>query len=479
MVARGAGAAGPVLLACCQWNPRGLARRLPSRGAGASRGAPLLPWRPQCPGPVCAALAAASGGLGPVPGVVSPFPPHVSCAVCGGPSCLGVSYPRSLVRHSTRSVRSAGSVRLLFWYSPRVLCVYVRSRSRGVHAPPPPLPGFVWRVHLARSRCWALVGPFQAVRAPPRVLPRSRAQFVLLGGGGGPVPFPLYLAWGCAFPMGWVCVSGAFGRRGVGGGGVGLRAVLPSGAAGGASGVGVALLRSVPLPFLGRQQSRCLWRRPGKGGRGPHIASVRVRLLSPGAVWVASLCAGADSLVHRSSCGSRRLGAWRRALLRPPPPPGAAVLPGGGGTVPSTLGGVGGRRPRGPRVRGGEWGDRGGGWRDGSPPPSPVPHLSPVRVRPGPWGSPRRRARPAAGGSAWQGGGGRGGLCAALPGGVAGGPSGAGGRSASVPPSASPGRATKRVSLPTIRSWRAWAPYCSGSCSLAAPGGGPCVALVR
>ena len=64
MVARGAGAAGPVLLACRQWDPLGLARRLPSLGVGAWRCAPVLPWRVQCPVCVCAALAAGSGGSG-------------------------------------------------------------------------------------------------------------------------------------------------------------------------------------------------------------------------------------------------------------------------------------------------------------------------------------------------------------------------------------------------------------------------------
>ena len=48
--------------------------------------------------------------------------------------------------------------------------------------------------------------------------------------------------------------------------------------------------------------------------------------------------------------------------------PGAAVLPGGRGTVPSPSGGVGGRRPRGPRVRGG-LGGQGGELRPGSPAP--------------------------------------------------------------------------------------------------------------
>ena len=45
-------------------------------GVAAWRGAPLLPWQVQCPGRLCAALAASSGRLGPVPGVLSsPFPP--------------------------------------------------------------------------------------------------------------------------------------------------------------------------------------------------------------------------------------------------------------------------------------------------------------------------------------------------------------------------------------------------------------------
>ena len=136
MVARGAGAVGPVLLACRQWDPLGLARRLPSLGFGA----PLLPWRVQCPVRVCAALAAGSGGSGRYLVLClsrSPIPPRVSRTACGGPSRPGVPYPRSLVRHSTRSVRSASSVRLPFWLSPCVLCVCVRSRSRGIRSPPP------------------------------------------------------------------------------------------------------------------------------------------------------------------------------------------------------------------------------------------------------------------------------------------------------------------------------------------------------
>ena len=69
-----------------------------------------------------------------------------------------------------------------------------------------------------------------------------------------------------------------------------------------------------------------------------------------------------------------------------PPLPGAAVLPGGGGTVPSASGGVGGRRPRGPRVGWGGWGNRGGGvapwlrtsplWGEGPVALCPVPPSS-------------------------------------------------------------------------------------------------------
>ena len=70
---------------------------------------------------------------------VPPLPPRVPRAACGGLSRPGVPYPRPLVRHSMRSVRSAGSVRLPFLYSPRDLGVCARSRSHGVrHLPPYP-----------------------------------------------------------------------------------------------------------------------------------------------------------------------------------------------------------------------------------------------------------------------------------------------------------------------------------------------------
>ena len=193
MVARAAGAAGPVLLACRHWDPRGLARRRPSRRAGAWRSVPLLPWRVQCPGRVCAALAAGSAGLGPVPGVVSfLFPPSrpVLTALCvpGRPVWVFLFLARWYAIPCGLCVPRA-------WAGcpsgfPRVSLVYVCARALAASAPPP-LPGLVWRAHLAWSRCWALVGPFHAVCAPPRVLPRSRVPFDLLWGGGGRSRFPL------------------------------------------------------------------------------------------------------------------------------------------------------------------------------------------------------------------------------------------------------------------------------------------------
>ena len=86
----------------------------------------------------------------------TPF--HAVCAFCGlGPVALLV-FPACPLRV-------------------RALALSRRPRS-------PPLPGSVWRAHLARSRCSAPVGPFHAVGAPPRVLPGSRAPFCLLWEGG-------------------------------------------------------------------------------------------------------------------------------------------------------------------------------------------------------------------------------------------------------------------------------------------------------
>ena len=299
-----------------------------------------------------------------MPGVVSsPFPPSrpafPALCVAGRPVRVSLilarwyAIPCSLCVPRARSGCPSGVPQVFF-------CVCVHSRSRGVRAPPP-LPWLVWRAHLARSRCWAPVGSFHAVCAPLCVLPRSRAPFCLLGRGGRPGHVPLLPGLGLCAPRGVGLRVWGVPTPGVWGGGWGGPARRPPSVArpGGPVGRGVALPPSVPLPSLGRQLSGCLWRRSGHGGRGPHTAPARARLLSPGAVRVAPLCAGAGLLVHRGFCGSRRLGAWRRALLRPAPPRRRGPS-GGRGDRPLWLRGAGGPAPPWPAVGGGEGEDRGG-----------------------------------------------------------------------------------------------------------------------
>ena len=74
---------------------------------------------------------------------------------------------------------------------PRVsfVCVCALALSRRPCPPPPPRVG-VARVPRAVPVLGA-AGPFHSVRAPPRVLPRSRGPFSLLRGGGGRSRFPL------------------------------------------------------------------------------------------------------------------------------------------------------------------------------------------------------------------------------------------------------------------------------------------------
>ena len=131
------------------------------------------------------------GGFGPVPGVVSLlFPPS-------RPAC-------SALRVAGRPVRV--SLTLARWYAipcglcvprarfgcpsgrPRVSFSCVCARALAVSAPPPRW--LVWRAHYAWSQHWALVGPFHVVRAPPRVLPRSRAPSAVLGGGRSGPGYP-------------------------------------------------------------------------------------------------------------------------------------------------------------------------------------------------------------------------------------------------------------------------------------------------
>ena len=206
MVARGTGAAGPVLLACRQWDPLGLARRLPSLGAGAWRCAPLLPWRVQCPVCACAALAAGSGGFGPVPGVVSPLLPPSRPA-----------YPA--LRVAGRPVRV--SLILARWYAiPCGLCV-PRARS-GCPSGGPRVSFFV----CVRSRSRGVCSPLGGVARASRVVPALGAGRAVPCGPcpsacPAPVPCSVWRAWGGAvrsrFPPTWLGVAGAAAGRPRGG----------------------------------------------------------------------------------------------------------------------------------------------------------------------------------------------------------------------------------------------------------------------
>ena len=347
----------------------------------------------------------------------------------------------------------------------------VRLRSRGVRVPPPPW--VVWRAHLARSRRWALVGPFHVVRAPPRVLPRSLAPSSVLG-RGGPLPVPPHLAWGCAPPAGWVCASGAFLCRGEGlVGGGGPCAATPVCAARGASGAGGRSASFRPSAFPGQATKRLSLASFWSWRAWPPY---RTRSCSP-------------AFSGRGSCGI--LACWRGFDCSPwflwepaagggggrcsGPSDGRRGLAGGRGDHPLCLGGLRAGAPAACGLVGG-WG---GGSRRGPPAPRlgaacgslPCPFSRRRRIPP-------RRARsigvagpPRAPGAACLAGGGgrRGGLWAAPP----------GAPSDRRPPSALPEWATLWVSRAMLWSRGARPPYCSGAPPRAAPGRGPRAAPAR
>ena len=266
-----------------------------------------------------------------------PLPPHVSRAVCGGPSCPGVPSLAGTPFHAVCAFRELGPVAtLVFPACPWYGCALAIPRR----PLPPPLPRLVWRPHLARSRHWALVGPFHAVPAPRRVLPRSRAPFGVLGGGQRGPDSPLPGLELCAprgvdlrvrgVPVPGGGVGGGGGRpvrraprlcgRGSRWGGGSLCLVLSlcfpwAGSKAGVTGVVLVMEGVAPIPLrLGlacRLRARSVWR-PG--------ALARVRLFSAVPVGAGGWGGGAG--------------------LAPAPLSGAAVLLGGGGTIPSASGGV-------------------------------------------------------------------------------------------------------------------------------------------
>ena len=408
-----------MLLACRQWDPLGLARWLPSLRVGAWRSAPLLPWRVQCPVRVCPVLGARDGTWCCV-SPVFPFLCRGSRAVCGWPSRPGVPYPRSLVRHSTRSVRSASSVRLPFWYSPRALCLCVRSRSRVVRFPsPPPLIG------VARApRAVPALGAGRAVpRGPcPSACPAPVAGSIWRAWGGRAARSRFPTTWLGAVPLPWGGSArpghSRAGGGGLGGGGQPVRRAPRLWGRGGLWGGGSLCL----VPFL------CL---PWAGNKA-------------GVTGVVLVMEGVARLFSAVPVG---VGGWGGgAGLAPGPLSGAAFPPGGGGTIPSALGGWGPAPPRLAGRRGGGW----GGSRRG-PPALPLgggtqfPTLPPSRRR-------RIQGPPRA--------------PVAAP-------------TDQNPPSAPPEWATLWVSRAMLWSWGARPPYCSGSLSRAAPGRGPCVTPAR
>ena len=122
------------------------------------------------------------GGVGAGAGCcvfpVSPCPPRVSCAVCGCPLSSLAGKPF----HAVCAFCGLGPVALLVLPA-CPLCVCALALSRRPR--PPPHPQLVWRAHLTRSWCWALVGPC------PSACPASVPCSVWLAwGGGSPVPFP-------------------------------------------------------------------------------------------------------------------------------------------------------------------------------------------------------------------------------------------------------------------------------------------------
>ena len=373
MVARGAGAAGPVLLASRQWDPCGLAQRLPSLGAGAWRSAPLLPWRMQCPGRVCAALAACSGGSGRYLVCCLPhFPldaPRVVRSVwravppgCPSPSLAGTPF------HAVCVFRGLGPVALLVYPAcPLCVCALGGGRRPSPVSAPPGL-------GLCSPRG---VGPrVQGVLAPK--------GWGGVGGGAGCAPYPPTVRLGGPVGRGWpasLCPPAFFGQT----------------------------TKRVSLATLWRWRAwppycsgSCSLAVSGRGPRDP---------------WRV----GGGWLVLRGTCGSRRLGrgggpcsglplgrrgpAWRKG--------GSSTLPQGGwGSAPPRLAG----RSGGLRA---QWGgvapwppcslSRGAPCGSLPSPPFVAGAFPPgARVLLGSRGSPVRLVRAVAGGPAWRGGGGAG-----------------------------------------------------------------------
>ena len=164
-------------------------------GVGASAVSCFCPWAPPCP--------------------------RVLRGACCGLSCPGAPSLCLPVRHSMRSVRSAGLVRSPFGSALRVRCVFVRWCSRGARASPS-----LW-VGVARAlRAVPVQGAGRAVEggSRPSAFPasdpgsaffahggvaRSLRPLALLGAARPPACRPDFVSWLCAL---WARHEGARGE---------------------------------------------------------------------------------------------------------------------------------------------------------------------------------------------------------------------------------------------------------------------------
>ena len=270
-------------------------------------------------------------GLGPVPGVVSllfpPSRPACPALLVAGPAVrvsltLARSYaiPRGLCIPRARSGCPSGS--------PRVPFACVCARAPAASTPPPPW--VVWRAHLARSRHWALVGPFHVVHAPLRVLPRSLALSGVLWGGAVGSRFPP--TWlGAVFVWGVWFQAPSLPRLPVLWGG---RAGVPRPVC---SGCG-RCWRGDPAPVqkAGRRCSLWGWRKGVPRGGAFHLCDGRLRSGAPPPRTARPLGGLLRSATHVlwarvCGCGGPTLSPW------PACPLGAACRGGGGGPSPGGL----------------------------------------------------------------------------------------------------------------------------------------------
>ena len=298
MVAQGACAAGPVLLACHQSNHYGLARRLPSRGVGVWCCAPPLPLRVQCPVCVCAALARGQARRGRcrfslppprLPAFLAPLavriagcPVRVSLAV----ACW-YAIPRSLCVPPARLSRLSGVCRV------SVVCVC--ARAPGACLPPHP-------VGLTRVlRAAAVQGAGKAVPGGP--CPSTFSALIpccacLVKGGPGPVLTSPCLSPSRVPPGEWARVAGAVLSSGVGSAGVGTPH-QPTGHALAASVLhcGGGRRASVGVPSLGTSGVR---HPPSSGSPSLRLAAGALCRFALG-VWGAGVGTGHQSHSARSS----------------------------------------------------------------------------------------------------------------------------------------------------------------------------------